>query len=235
MALIRLDKLLSNLGYCTRSEARDLARQGRVLVDGQTVSSAALKVDPAAVTLDGETLDPEGLLLMLHKPPGYTCSHKDAGVLIYTLLPERYLRRNPVLSTIGRLDRDTTGLLLLTDDGALLHRLTSPRYKVEKVYEVWLERDLEDDAAKTLTRGGLMLPEEPHPLLPADLEVVEPRFVRLTLVEGRYHQVKRTFEALGNRVLRLHRPRFGALELGDLPPGSFRPLTEAERLALVSG
>ena len=80
-----------------------------------------------------------------------------------------------------------------------------------------------------------MLPEDPHPLLPADLEVVEPRFVRLTLVEGRYHQVKRTFEALGNRVVRLHRPRFGPLELGDLPEGSFRPLTEAERSALVSG
>lgn len=235
MALTRLDKLLSNRGYCTRSEAQDLARQGRVLVDGQTVRSAALKVDPAVVTLDGEPLDPEGLLLMLHKPPGYTCSHKDAGVLVYALLPERYLRRNPVLSTVGRMDRDTTGLLLLTDDGGLVHRLTSPRHKVEKVYEVWLERDLEDDAAEILARGGLVLPEDPHPLLPADLEVVEPRFVRLTLVEGRYHQVKRTFEALGNRVVRLHRPRFGPLELGDLPEGSFRPLTEAERSALVSG
>ncbi len=232
MALTRLDKLLSNRGYCTRSEAQALARQGRLLVQGQPVRTAAQKVDATEVTLDGEPLDPEGLLLMLHKPAGFTCSHKDAGDLVYNLLPGRYARRSPVLSTVGRLDRDTTGLLLLTDDGHLLHRLAAPRHKVEKVYEAWLESDLAGDEAEVIARGGLMLPDDPHPLHPALLSVLEPRHVLLTLTEGRYHQVKRMFEALGNRVVRLHRPRFGPLELGDLAEGQYRPLTDAEEAAL---
>lgn len=232
MALIRLDRLLANRGYCTRSEALALVRKGRVLVGGQPLRSAAGKVDPAEVTFDGEPLDPERLLLVLHKPGGYTCSHKDSGELVYQLLPDRYLVRNPALSTVGRLDRDTTGLLLLTDDGDLLHRLASPKHKVEKVYEAWLEADLAGNEAEIFARGDLVLPDETEPLQPARLEVLEPRHVLLAVTEGRYHQVKRMFEAVGNRVERLHRPRFGPLELGDLEEGAFRPLTDAEETAL---
>lgn len=232
MALIRLDRLLSNRGYCTRSEAQALAKHGRVLVQGETVRSVALKVDPAQVTLDGEALDPEGLVLMLHKPTGYTCSHKDAGLLVYELLPPRYLQRKPGLSTVGRLDRDTTGLVLITDDGNLLHRLAAPRHKVEKVYEVWLEVSLTGHEAELFGRGGMLLPDDPDPLRPARLEVLGPRHALLALTEGRYHQVKRMFEALGNRVTRLHRPRFGPLELGDLAEGTFRALTRQEEAAL---
>lgn len=229
---VRLDRLLSNRGYCTRSEAQGLVRRGRVLVKGLPVKSAADKVDPADVTVDGEPVDPERLLLLLHKPAGYTCSHKDSGSLVYGLLPARYMARNPAPSTVGRLDRDTTGLLLITDDGDLLHRLASPKYKLPKVYEAWLESDLRGDEARVFASGTLVLPEETDPVKPAVLEVLEPRHVLLTLTEGRYHQVKRMFEAVGNKVARLHRPRFGPLTLGDLEEGQARPLTTEEEAAL---
>lgn len=229
---VRLDKVLSNRGYCTRTEAQGLVRRGRVLVGGQTLRSAAEKVDPATVTIDGEPLDPERLLLMMHKPAGYTCSHKDSGSLVYGLLPERYMARNPQPSTVGRLDRDTTGLLLITDEGDLLHRLASPKHKVPKIYEARLAHDLAGSEVEVFASGTLVLPEETEPVKPAVLEVLEPRFVRLTLTEGRYHQVKRMFEALGNLVVRLHRPQFGPLTLGDLPEGEVRPLTPEEEAAL---
>lgn len=234
MALIRLDRLLSNRGYCTRSEAQTMARRGLVLVKGEPVRSAAVKVEPVDVTVEGEPLDPERLLLMLHKPAGYTCSHKDSGELVYQLLPDRFMQRNPAPSTVGRLDRDTTGLLLITDDGDLLHRLAAPKHKVEKVYEAWLESDLRGDEVELFAQGGMVLPEDPEPLRPARLEVLEPRHVLLIVTEGRYHQVKKMFEAVGNRVERLHRPRFGPLELGDLPEGQVRPLTPEEEASLLA-
>lgn len=229
---VRLDRLLSNRGYCTRTEAQLLVRRGRVLVKGERVKTAAEKVSPDDVTFDGEPLDPERLLLLVNKPAGYTCSHKDSGSLVYQMLPDRYMQRNPPPSTVGRLDRDTTGLLLITDDGDLLHRLASPKHKVPKVYEAWLERDLGGDEGTIFASGTLVLPEETEPVKPAPLEVLEPRHVLLTLVEGRYHQVKRMFEAVGNQVVRLHRPQFGPLTLGDLPEGGVRPLTPEEEAAL---
>ena len=111
--------------------------------------------------IDGEPLDPvPGFVLMLHKPIGYTCSTQDAGVLVYDLLPPRFRRRSPTLATVGRLDRDTTGLLLLTDDGALLHRIVSPRWHIEKVYEATLARDLRGDEAEIFASGKMMLERE---------------------------------------------------------------------------
>ena len=227
--MIRLDKLLSNRGYCSRSEVKNLIRSGYVLVAGEKPKASDLSVEPEQVTFEGEALDPgEGLILMMHKPSGYTCSRKELGEVIYDLLPERYSRRNPPLSSVGRLDKDTTGLLLITDDGALLHKLTSPKYKVAKIYEVLLEQDLRGDEGAVFKSGTLILEDEQEPLEPAELMVTGARSATLSITEGRYHQVKRMFEAVGNKVVGLHRSKIGDLTLEDLPEGEFRQLEAAE-------
>ena len=164
---------------------------------------------------------------MLNKPAGYTCSTKDPGQIVYELFPPRFRLRSPVISTVGRLDRDTTGLLLLTDDGALLHRIVHPKSGIAKVYEATLARDLRGDTAKVFASGKLMLESEKEPLAPAALEVIGPRQARLTLTEGRYHQARRMFAAVGNHVEKLHRSRVGGLELDDLPEGQWRILDAA--------
>ena len=163
---------------------------------------------------------------MLNKPAGFTCSRADQGRLVYELLPPRFLQRSPPLSTVGRLDADTTGLLLFTDDGKLLHRLISPKSSTEKTYEATLARPLEGHETELFASGDLMLRGEEKPLLPARLEVTGERSARLTITEGRYHQVRRMFAATGNHVEALHRARFGALELGGLPEGEWRVLAE---------
>jgi 16S rRNA pseudouridine516 synthase len=164
---------------------------------------------------------------MLHKPIGVTCSHKEAGPLVYALLPERWRRREPAISTVGRLDKDTSGLLLLTDDGALLHKIISPRSNVAKRYDVTLDRPLRGDEEKIFASGELLLEGEEKPLLPARLEVLSPTRATVTVTEGRYHQVRRMFAAVGNHVTALHRDRVGSLALpDDLPAGQYRILSE---------
>ncbi|MEP6899186.1 MAG: 16S rRNA pseudouridine(516) synthase, partial [Rhodanobacter sp.] len=159
--------------------------------------------------------------LMMNKPLNVTCSRKDPGRVVYDLLPPRYNVRSPVLSSVGRLDRDTTGLLLFTDDGALLHRIISPKAQVRKVYEATLAQDLSGDEGELFARGTLMLETEKEPLSPAVLDVLGPRHARLTVTEGRYHQVRRMFAAVGNHVETLQRISVGGLTLGELPLGEW--------------
>ena len=224
-------KLLANLGYGSRKDVTRLIRNGWLTRrDGSTVGVDD-EVEHDDLLLDDEPLDPpQGTLILLHKPVGYTCSTKDPGRVVYDLLPERFRYRNPVLSTVGRLDRDTSGLLLLTDDGQLLHRIISPKAELPKVYEVELAEDLNGDEAALFAAGTLMLENENTPLAPAKMETVDARHARLTLIEGRYHQVRRMFAATGNRVLSLHRSRTGMLTLDGLAPGEWRivPNEEAE-------
>ena len=185
--------------------------------------------------LDGEPLDPApGLLLMLHKPLGVTCSAKDHGRLVYDLLPGRFALRDPVVSPVGRLDRDTSGLLLMTDDGQLLHRIISPKARLPKVYRATLASPLGGGEAGLFASGTLVLDGETAPLLPAQLETIDATHARLTLHEGRYHQVRRMFAAVGNHVLALHRERIGALALDGLPEGQWRLLHDADRARLFS-
>lgn len=217
----KLAKYLAGLGYGSRKEMEVAIRRGRVTGWGEEVR------------FDGEPLDPApGMVLMLHKPAGYTCSHQDQGGLVYDLLPPRFLKRDPKLSSIGRLDADTTGLLLLTDDGALLHRLISPKSDIPKTYEATLARPFEGHEAALFSSGTLVLRGEDKPCLPAELEVTGEKTARLTLTEGRYHQVRRMFAAAGNHVEALHRSRFGPLMLGDLAEGGWRLLTPEERAIL---
>ena len=224
-------KLLANLGYGSRKDVTRLIRNGWLTRrDGSTVGVDD-EIEHDDLLLDDEPLDPpQGTLILLHKPVGYTCSTKDPGRVVYDLLPERFRYRNPVLSTVGRLDRDTSGLLLLTDDGQLLHRIISPKAELPKVYEVELAQDLNGDEAALFAAGTLVLENENTPLAPAVMETVDARHARLTLIEGRYHQVRRMFAATGNRVLSLHRSRTGMLTLDGLAPGEWRivPNEEAE-------
>ena len=223
---MKLLRLVANLGYGSRREVAAWFRDGRITDTSGTVLDEDARIDPALVRVDGEPLDPPpGLVVLLHKPVGYTCSTKDPGRLIYDLLPRRYRYRDPLLSPVGRLDRDTSGLLLLTDDGTLLHRIISPKSSIPKVYEAALAQDLRGDEVAIFASGTLMLDGEKTPLLPAELEVLSPRSARLTLHEGRYHQVRRMFAATGNHVAALHRAAVGALTLDGLAPGEWRALT----------
>ena len=214
---MKLVKHLANLGYGSRKQVAQMFREGRITDAADDVMYADDPLDHENVRVDGEPLDtPQGMLLMLHKPAGYTCSTKDPGRIVYDLLPPRYRLRSPLLSTVGRLDRDTSGLLLFTDDGALLHRISSPKSKLSKVYEATLASDLRSDEADIFASGTLMLESEQTPLMPAELDVIDARHVRLTLHEGRYHQVRRMFAAVGNHVEALHRSRVGGLDLEGL-------------------
>lgn len=226
MSLRRLDQLLSSLGYCSRSEARDWVRSGAVLVGGEEADDVGMRVKAADVLVDGEPLDhPDGLLLLLNKPLGLVCSHDEReGPNVYSLLPERWRRRNPQVTSIGRLDKETSGLILLTDLSPLVHKLTSPKHKVPKLYRATVDADLTPDLIAIFAAGTLLLDGEKEPCAPATLHIVSPREAELTLTEGRYHQVRRMFAACGRTVLTLHRARFGELELGDLPQGAWRAL-----------
>ncbi len=231
---MKLVRLIANLGYGSRREVQWMFREGRITDPAGEVLYADDAVGHADVRIDGAPLDPpQGLLLMLHKPAGYTCSMKDPGRIVFDLLPPRFRLRSPALSTVGRLDRDTSGLLLLTDDGQLLHRIISPKSKLPKVYLATLASDLRGDEAATFASGTLVLEGETTPLLPAGFEAIDARTARLTLHEGRYHQARRMFAAVGNHVVALHRERIGGLELGGLPEGQWRALDDAERDVLL--
>lgn len=220
----RIDAHLSSLGYCSRSEAKRFLKMFDVQVDGMRVFDVTEKAYHGTVSVEGEALDPENLLILMHKPSGVICSHDDAGALIYELLPQRYQRRNPKVSTIGRLDADTTGAILFTNDGALNHKLTSPKSDISKVYEVILAQALRGDEVEIFAKGELLLRGEKKPLLPARMEVLSPTHVRLEIGEGKYHQVKRMFGAMGNKVLTLHRVSFGEYSVEDLEVGEYRLL-----------
>ncbi|KLD63698.1 pseudouridine synthase [Dyella japonica] len=226
---MKLVKLIANLGYGSRKEVTAMFREGRITDPDGEVLYADDKVPHEHIRIDDEPLDPPaGMVIMMNKPLGATCSRKDMGRVVYDLLPPRYRVRDPALSTVGRLDRETSGLLLFTDDGALLHRIISPKAQVAKVYEATLASDLRGDETALFASGTMMLESENEPLEPAILQVLEPRRARLTLTEGRYHQARRMFAAVGNHVETLTRVSVGALTLDGLPPGEWRALEDHE-------
>ncbi|MDQ1263216.1 MAG: Pseudouridine synthase [Campylobacterota bacterium] len=218
----RVDAHLSSLGYCSRSEIKKFLKMFSVCIDGQRIFDGSIKAHHNQITVENEALDPQTLTLLMNKPSSYVCSHSDNGKLIYSLLPMRYQRRNPQISTIGRLDADTTGAILLTDDGEINHRLTSPKSSVKKIYEVTLAEPLKGDESTIFASGELLLRGEKKPLLAAKMEVTTPTLVKLEICEGRYHQVKRMFGAVGNRVVALHRVSFGDFKIDDLAFGEYK-------------
>lgn len=240
-AAVRIDRLLANLGYGSRRDVQAMVRSGMVVLDGAVVRDAAAKAPtgadlPARMIIDGTPVDPPApLSLILHKPLGLVCSHREPGRSVYELLPRRWRARDPALSSIGRLDVDTTGLLLVTDDGGFLHRVISPKAKVAKRYRATLDRPLNGGEATIFASGELMLEGETDPCAAAVLEPLTDRSADLTITEGRYHQVRRMFAAVGNHVTALHRDRIGGLELpDDLAAGEWRVLTAEEQARIFA-
>lgn len=202
-------------------------KRGRVTRNGVPVKSPADKVEPEEVLIDGEPIEfPRGIYIALNKPLGYTCSHKEEGELVYDLLPPQWLRRNPVVNTVGRLDKETSGLLLLTDDGAFEHAQTSPKRHVPKVYAFTTSAPVPADAVRLFASGEFMLQGERTPCLPAELTLTGECSGLLTLHEGRYHQVRRMLAAVDAPVLTLERVEIGPLKLADLnlEPGEWEEI-----------
>lgn len=227
---MRLDRLLSNLGYGGRKEMAMAVKNEWVDIDGERVTNPSLNVDldwvrEGRVTLDGQPLDPlTPFTIMLNKPAGYTCSHKDPAEIVYDLLPEQFARRKIPLSMVGRLDKYSTGQLLLTDDGDLLHRITHPKSHAPKHYHVTLREDLSGEEAALFASGAFTLPCEEKPLKPAQWTQEGAREGVMILHEGRNRQIRRMFDKLGNEVVTLHRFQTGNLPLGDLEEGKWRTL-----------
>lgn len=243
--MMQLQDILYSQGFGTRRVCAGLVQHGWVEIAGYSGFPAASEVCTDA-TME---FNPEGLefrvqgqqwsyrekaYLMLHKPAGTECSQKPSAYpSVYTLLPSP-LRQRPTKSAVqgvqavGRLDQDTTGLLLLSDDGQFIHRMSSPKKHVPKVYEATVKHDISAQQIQKLL-AGVVLDDDPRPVKAAACEMVAPRCLHLTLTEGKYHQVKRMVAAVGNRVEALHRSRIGELDLpSDLKPGEWRWLDERD-------
>ena len=240
---MRLSELLYSQGFGTRRLCAGLIENGLVTVRGEVLSEPATEIDvstwPVAYTVQGQSWEyQQRAYVMLNKPAGYECSHRPgAWPSVYTLLPAP-LRQRPTpgkvqgVQAVGRLDQDTTGLLLLSDDGAFIHRMNSPRHHVPKVYEVTTKHPL-DERQITRLKAGVVLDEDPKPVAAADAQALGEHHLQLTLTEGKYHQVKRMVAAVGNRVEALHRSRIGGLALpADLAPGEWRWLCQDELASL---
>jgi len=233
---MKLVKLLANLGYGSRKEVQRLIKSGAVTDTAGNVLGANDLPPHHQILFRGEPLDPPWpLVIMLNKPDEFTCSREDPGSIIYDLLPERFALRNPGLEPIGRLDKDTTGLLLMTDDGKLLHKIIHPKSNCLKVYHATLDRPLEGHEGELFASGTFVLSSETRPLLPAKLEVLGGKEALVTLHEGRYHQVRRMFAAAGNHVLDLKRISIGGLKMpADLAQGDWRILSPDELATIFS-
>ena len=247
---MQLQEILYSQGFGTRRVCAGLIQQGRVQVyESSAATGPALCTQAAAeFALDGLRFRVQGVdwpyhekaHLMLHKPQGTECSQKPSTYpSIYTLLPSP-LRLRPQkgavqgVQAVGRLDQDTTGLLLLTDDGKFIHRMSSPRHHVPKVYEVAVKHRLDETQVKKLL-AGVVLDDDPKPVKAAAAEVLSDHRLRLTLTEGKYHQVKRMIAAVSNRVEALHRSQIGGLRLPeDLVPGHWRWLSAADLASIAS-
>ncbi|MGM0574751.1 MAG: pseudouridine synthase [Myxococcota bacterium] len=231
---MRLDRFIASQLALTRKQANRLIRDGRVTVDEEVLSNPNRHVDPEgqAVAVDDEPVTYyEELTLLMNKPVGVVSSTRDATALtVLDLVPEEWRRHG--LSPVGRLDKETTGLLVLTTDGKLVHALTHPRRHVPKVYSAQVEGDLDVDAARRAFAEGVVL-EDGTTCAPAELSATGPGEVRVVLREGKYHQVRRMIAACGGHVAALHREAVGSLPTPpDLPMGECRPATGDELRAL---
>ena len=228
--LRRLDQTLASLGYGSRRDARALIANGSVTVRDELFFDEGAKINPYDVMVNGARVEaPDGLLAIFHKPTGYVCTHADGeGPTIYELLPPRWSLRNPPATSVGRLDKETSGLLLITDQGQLVQRWTSPKADIEKTYDVSVDKLLDKSLSDVFSSGTLLLRGEDKPCLPARFEIVDELHARLTLTEGRYHQVRRMFASQGWHVVALHRSRFEGYTLAGIELGKWRMLVVAE-------
>ncbi len=232
---MRLDKFLCDALGTTRKESTSILKTGEVTVDDVVRKSGSFQVtEQSQIEWQGRILTLSGpRYIMLNKPQGYVCSHEDGfNQTAFVLLDEANMRD---LHFAGRLDVDTTGLVLITDDGQWSHRITSPKHHCQKTYRVWLADPVGSDYTERFAQG-IELRGERALTRPAELELIDSQQVLLTIHEGKYHQVKRMFAALGNKVIGLHRERVGDIVLDPaLEPGECRYLTEAEIASVWQG
>lgn len=236
----RLQKALAKAGIASRRGAEELIRQGRISVGGQVVTTLGTQVDPSrdAIAVDGKPLsfrqDSSGIYLMLNKPKGYLTSRRDPhyAKTVYDLLPEKFQH----LHYIGRLDKDSEGLLIFTDDGDLTYHLTHPRHEVSKRYQVTIAGELNPKDIEQLERGVMI---EDRKTAPTSVTIMRSSrtdsLLEIAIHEGRKRQVRRMLEAVGRRVLRLQRTHIGSVALGSLKPGEYRLLSNAEVESLKEG
>lgn len=225
---MRLDKFICGATTLTRRQAKKIIAQGRINCDSSVMRRTYYKIkDTQVITFDGKILAMRGSrYILLNKPQGYICSNIDEQLpSLFNLID---IQKKEQLFIAGRLDADTTGLTLITDDGQWSHKVTSPRNKCKKCYRVELDAPITLDAIKKL-RDGIQLKSEPKPCHPAEVEVISEKDILLNIFEGKYHQVKRMFAALGNIVIALHREQIGDIKLDDnLDFGQWRYLSEKE-------
>jgi 16S rRNA pseudouridine516 synthase len=219
----RIDHLLSTLGYCSRRDASRLCKEERITVNGIIIKDASYRADPHTVLLDNAPLDhPDSILIMMNKPVNYVCSHDASeGALIYDLLPVQWMNRKPQPISIGRLDKDTSGLILITDITPLVHYFTSPKQCIDKVYNVEVDNPLSSKLPHLFATGTIMIDEDAKPCLPAKYMQTGEKTCTLILTEGRYRQVRRMFGSLGYTVVKLHRSAFGPYSIGNVQEGSY--------------
>lgn len=241
---LRVERLLANLGYGKRKDCQKFVQRGQaVRKDGKKLKVGD-KVLQKEILLDGEELDPPfPLVVMLNKPVGYVVTSPDDERIpdpkVYDLLPYRFGLRRPFLSSVGRLDKATSGLLVLTDDGQLVHSINSPKKGIWKVYEAMLGSPLQGNDAKAAIKrfasGAMMLAGDQHALLPAKLEMLSDTQARVSICEGRYHQVRRMFTAIGSEVIALRRVSVGGLSLDGLAESEWKYLSAADVEKLFNG
>lgn len=224
---MRIDKFICKSTELTRSEAKKVLKSGEVRVNGEIVKNPATQVhENNTVDIDGQNLTARtSRYIMVHKPLDTICSNVDEvypSILHYVEVDRAF-----DLHIAGRLDADTTGLVIVTDDGRWSHNIISPKKECNKVYRVWLRNPVDESAIEQF-KHGVQLQGEEGLTKPGILNIIEPQEVLLTITEGKYHQVKRMFAAIGNKVVGLHREQIGCVELADLPLGEWRYLTEQE-------
>jgi len=231
MPAMRLQKFLSAAGVCSRRKGEEFIKAGRISVNGEVIVELGTKIDPDQdrVEVDGKAIKPSNTLvyIALNKPKDYvtSCSHPGQKVVVDLVdISER-------IYPVGRLDKDSTGLLLLTNDGRIHHRLSHPSFDHEKEYDVTVARPIPDGALKKMSDG---LPLMGTKTRPARITRISPRRFRMVLQEGKNRQIRRMVRKVGNEVTRLQRKRFANVKLGNLPPGKWRYLKESEKKSLLS-
>ncbi len=231
--MLRLDKYISNATDLSRTDAKRLIKNGLVCIDDDIANNPAQKITAdQIITIEGSTISKASKrYFMLNKPAGVSAVSKDNHNP--TAISLMYEHRSDELQIAGQLDIDTTGLLLVTDDGQWNHRLTSPRSEYAKIYQVELAEAISSDYTQQLA-DGVLLDGEKHRCMPTTVEIVDDHSINLTIAEGKYHNVKRMFAALGNQIVSLHRLKVGDIVLDpELQPGEYRPLTPAEVASIL--
>ena len=235
MSLLRLDKILANLGYGSRKEVTSLIKRGHIEIDGRVHDKPAEKFDPESceILFDGQVLDPlPPMTLALNKPVGLVCDNILDQPSIYECLPFRWRMRTPGLKCAGRLDKDSRGLVILSENGSLVHKITTPRKEISKIYRITTEAPLKQDDITLFESGDMMLKGEKKPLLPVRVIKISQTLYDLELNEGRHRQIRRMIRSRGNDVLDLKRTHVAALSLEtlNLDEGAYRQIEETQIL-----